>query len=298
MRRSFVDTVLGQWHVVREGHGPQVLLLPAASQSHNAVRRLARALTTRFDVTVLDLPGSGYSGPLPPGTRFEDLADAVHCAIGALGLDRPCVYGIHTGNKIAASLAARHPASVSGVVLCGQTHSLVMDQALRTHGMRAISAKRHRSSAQHPGAQLQQRLALWHEVQALWWREDPPALDLPSEELLERRLVVADFLLSLDSLAAMYEANFAYDFESDLRRLLVPALVVEIATPREDEIFGRQGPAVVQAAPDVRLLTYEEPDGLGLTLEGRADALANAIADFIQRRGQASLSSTTTITSP
>ena len=73
---------------------------------------------------------------------FPQLADAVVDVIDALGLSRPCLYGIHTGNKIAASVAARYPEKVSALVFCGQSHSLIAVKAVHTERMRQVAAKR------------------------------------------------------------------------------------------------------------------------------------------------------------
>lgn len=282
MRRSYVDTRLGQLHVARSGEGPPIVLLPGASQSHNALRRLTAQLETAMEVVAIDMPGSGHSGPLPAGADFAQLADAVVDAIGALGLARPCLYGIHTGNKIGASICARYPQKVSALVFCGQSHSLIADKEVRTQRMRQVAAKRFQSNADPATAQLRGRLALWRELEGMWWREDPVAGQLPEEQLAERRLLIADLLLSVESLPQLYEANFAYDLEADLRRIALPTLVVEIATPHEDRTVGRQGETVQRLIPGARLVTFEEPDGLGLTLENRAAELADAIVGFVR----------------
>src|SRR5665213_2877566 len=107
-RRGYVDTALGQLHYQRAGAGAPIVLLPAASQSHNTLRNLAETLASDMDVVAIDLPGSGYSDPLPEKVDFAEIADAVAEALDALGLASPCLSGIHTGNKIATSLVARH----------------------------------------------------------------------------------------------------------------------------------------------------------------------------------------------
>lgn len=79
----------------------------------------------------------------------------------------------------------------------------------------------------------------------------------------------------------LYEANFAYDLDRDLRRMPCPTLIVEIATPEEDRLLGRQGPALLKVIPQSRLATFEAADGLGHTLDDRAEDLARAIFDFL-----------------
>ena len=281
MSRSYVDTRVGQLHVTRAGSGPQIVLLPAASQSHNAMRQLMTCLGASFEVIALDTAGSGYSDPLPADVTFALLADAVVDAIRALSLDRPCLYGIHTGNKIAASAAARYPDDMSALVFCGQTHSLIADKSKRTDRMRQVSANRFQPSTETPTSTLRGRLAFWRELETIWWRDDLAAAAPSSRQIDDTKRAIADLLLSVDSLPRLYIANFAYDLEADLRRITLPTLVIEIATPHEDRTIGRQGEALVRILDNAELVTFEEPDGLGLTLENRAKAVAAAIEAFL-----------------
>jgi pimeloyl-ACP methyl ester carboxylesterase len=80
----------------------------------------------------------------------------------------------------------------------------------------------------------------------------------------------------------LYEANFAYDLARDLRRIPNRTLVVEIATRRESARYGLQGPSLLAHIPRSELVTFEEPDGVGHTLDGRAEDLAQAIFSFIR----------------
>jgi pimeloyl-ACP methyl ester carboxylesterase len=82
----------------------------------------------------------------------------------------------------------------------------------------------------------------------------------------------------------LYDANFAYDLAGDLRRIPNRTLIVEIATTEEDSSLGRQGPSLLRYVPRASLLTLEEPDGVGHTLDNRAEELARAIVAFLCRR--------------
>jgi hypothetical protein len=129
---------------------------------------------------------------------------------------------------------------------------------------------------------LRGRLAFWRELETIWWRDDLAAAAAPSTERIEdTKLAIADLLLSVDSLPRLYLANFAYDLEAELRRITLPTLVIEIATPHEDRTIGRQGEALMQVVDNAELVTFEELDGLGLTLENRAEAVATAIKAFL-----------------
>ncbi|MCW5770470.1 MAG: alpha/beta fold hydrolase [Rhodospirillaceae bacterium] len=80
----------------------------------------------------------------------------------------------------------------------------------------------------------------------------------------------------------LYDANFAYDLAGDLRRIPNRTLIVEIATPEEDTHPGRQGAALLRYIPRSTLVTFEEPDGLGHTLDNRAEELAAEILRFVE----------------
>jgi pimeloyl-ACP methyl ester carboxylesterase len=91
---------------------------------------------------------------------------------------------------------------------------------------------------------------------------------------------IADDPTKLDT-RRLYEANFAYDLERDLLRIPNRTLIVEIATKQEDVSIGRQGPALLKIIAHSELVTFEEPDGVGHTLDNRAAELGRAIIDFV-----------------
>ncbi len=80
----------------------------------------------------------------------------------------------------------------------------------------------------------------------------------------------------------LYEANFAYDLARDLRRIPNRTLVVEIVTKDESAAPGRQGPSLLKHIPRSELVTFEEPDGVGHTLDDRAEEMAQAIFAFVK----------------
>src|SRR3954468_15495970 len=106
---GYATTGLGQLHWRRCGAGPPVVLPPAGSQSHNHLIELGSRLARTHDVVIIDTPGSGYGASLPERVEFAELAAAVAETVGSL-LDAPVLlYGIHTGNKIGASVAVQRP---------------------------------------------------------------------------------------------------------------------------------------------------------------------------------------------
>jgi len=100
------------------GSGPDLLLIAGedASMASWAAPFLA-TLAQHYRVTVFDLPGTGYSGPLPARLSLERWADDTAGLIQALHLTRPTVLGWGLGGEVALGLAERHPGSAGSLVL-------------------------------------------------------------------------------------------------------------------------------------------------------------------------------------
>ena len=77
------------------------------------------ALTEHYRVITIDHRGHGR-GIRPPGgrVRLSDCADDVAALLDVLGIERAVAVGYSMGGAIAQLLWRRHPARVSGLVLC------------------------------------------------------------------------------------------------------------------------------------------------------------------------------------
>ena len=283
MKRHYVDTNLAQVHVVTEGAGKPLVLLGPAGRSTAVFSALIPLLSRRFRVVCLDLPGSGNSDPLPAGASIEALAQCVVCVLDAFELDRTSVYGLHTGNKIGAALAAHWPSRVDDLVLCGQSHSIIPSREERN---RVIGTLVHEyfdapaglgksAAALHYWAKLNRRIC------ALWWPDELFTAEDSQAAVAYAKTLVLDEILAYDGTAALYQANFNYDLEADMRRISARTLVIEIATPREDKLIGRQGPLVQSIVAGASLATLEA-DGFILTLEDRAADIAEILLRFLR----------------
>lgn len=93
----------------RGGSGEPLVLIHGIGHTWRGWKPMLPGLEQRFDVLALDLPGYGYSPPLPAGTPPypEQLADAVEAAMDDAGFDRPLVAGNSLGGWIALILARR-----------------------------------------------------------------------------------------------------------------------------------------------------------------------------------------------
>ena len=81
----------------------------------------------------------------------------------------------------------------------------------------------------------------------------------------------------------LYRANFAFDLHGAYARIADPtALVLEIATPSEDRLIGRQGPAVLLSViRGPQLETIEEADYHGIALEHRSADVERILRGFL-----------------
>lgn len=275
--RAYVATSLGRLHVVAAGAGPALVLLASAGRSSRMYRGLMERLQDRFRVFAFDTPGFGSSDPLAEGTTIEALAGAFLDAMTALGRDRFTLYGLHTGNKIGTAMAVAAPQRFERLVLVGQSHSLIPDQAARNGTIGDLVADK---IAPPTGAAADAAAwaAIYRTLAEEWWSADVTDAGFSEEA---RRVAHAKALDALQSAGtpALYAANFAYDLGRDLARLTVPTLLIEVATPHEDAAIGRQAAAVLALVPHASVATIEEPAGETLTLEHRADDLAALVRD-------------------
>jgi len=280
MSRGYAETPLGQIHFRRMGSGPTLLLLSASGRSSRMFTRLMPLVAARFDAIAVDYPGFGGSDPIRDGTTIEQLADALVVLLDRLGVGRTHLYGLHTGNKVAAAMAVRSPGRLDRLVLAGQSHSLIPDQAKRNARILEIVREYFEKPEREENPALAEWAGLFRRMSDLWWNRKLIGRAFSAEEQGFARDLVLDEI-EASGTAALYAANFAYDLGRDLARIAVPTLVLEVATPAEDRAIGRQGPAVQSLVRGSSLRTLEEPRGHTLTLENRAHDLAEILIEFL-----------------
>ena len=281
MPRGYAEADLAQVHYVREGRGTPLLLLAASGRSSRMFAPLIRLLAPHFDLCAPDTPGFGNSGPLPPGTSIEDLAGCFVQLLDRLGIERTDIYGLHTGNKIAAAMAVRWPDRVGRVVLAGQSHSLIPDREKRNATILGI-VREYVEPRSGDTAALAEWAAAWQRLTAIWWDRRLVAGGATAADRDAARLLALDELQA-EGTAALYAANFAYDLGHDYARIAAPTLVLEVATPEEDRTVGRQGLEVQRRIPGAALETLHEAEGHTLTLENRAQDLAAILLRWLRR---------------
>jgi len=91
----------------RSGSGEPLLLLHGWGSSHRDFTAVLPALSKRFDVLAVDLPGVGRSPHLRERPTVRALTDAVERLLDDAGLDRVHVLGNSLGARLALELARR-----------------------------------------------------------------------------------------------------------------------------------------------------------------------------------------------
>lgn len=104
----FVTAAGIRWHVqlLGEGRGPDLLLLHGTGAASHSFRGLAPLLAERFRVIVPDLPGHGFSAPLPiERTDLPGMAAALAGLLATLDARPVAVAGHSAGAAILARMA-------------------------------------------------------------------------------------------------------------------------------------------------------------------------------------------------
>ena len=108
-----------RWHVQSFGQpeSPALLLVHGTGSTTHTWRALAPLLETRFRITAPDLPGHGFTDPLP-GHRLSlpGMARALRDLLRALGVDPVLAAGHSAGAAILARMSLDDAISVRGLV--------------------------------------------------------------------------------------------------------------------------------------------------------------------------------------
>jgi valacyclovir hydrolase len=117
-------------HFEDEGSGVALVLLPGWGGSSEEMSFLRSALSTRFRIISVDLPGSGRSEPLPreytPSYYLED-SDSILELVDSLDAAPAHVIGFSDGGEYALLMAAKRPGAVRSVLAWGAAGQLPAD---------------------------------------------------------------------------------------------------------------------------------------------------------------------------
>jgi pimeloyl-ACP methyl ester carboxylesterase len=102
------------------GQGPVLVLLHQSPQNSRAMLPWIERLASQFCVIAPDTPGFGFSDPLAHSNpEIPDFAAALAQFLGAIGVEKCVMFGVHTGAVTAMRLALDFPGKVAGLVLDG-----------------------------------------------------------------------------------------------------------------------------------------------------------------------------------
>jgi pimeloyl-ACP methyl ester carboxylesterase len=250
-RYGYADVSFGQVHYAIRRHtsapggATLVLLNPRARSSLPML-----PLFGNFErVIAIDIPGFGRSSAVPNGPAMPDIADAMAECFDALGVVRADLFGLHTGHKVAAAIAARHPARIGRLVIAGRSHSLIPEHAARNVAMQAVIDE-----------------------------------NQPDMAIIRMEGRYADDAWAPRDFAEMFKANFNFDFAAAMCAIAVPTLVLEIASAREDELYGRQAHRLIAGMQDACAVVLPQIDPTGLLMYVGVETMADTVNAFFARK--------------
>jgi pimeloyl-ACP methyl ester carboxylesterase len=204
----------------------------------------------------------------------------IHC-MDFLGIEKAHIFGFHTGNKIATEMAATWPSRVDHLILCGHTHSImVQHEALNAALMAVVGPSIRKFEPEPDGSHLvKQWAAEFGSVAGLWWDTSNFAREKLSAELFQRRRERIIEYLQIREVSEVYRAIFDFDLGARMGQIKARTLLIEVATPQEEHL-GRQGEKLVKLIAGSQLVTMEHAQG-GIVVEVEAEQLAKLILDFL-----------------
>ena len=99
------------------GKGPTLLLIHGFTDNGLCWSRVAREMQTHYDLVMLDSRGHGLSDKPHQGYSTDDYAEDVAGVIAALNLGKTTLVGHSIGATTAATVAAKYPQLVHGLIL-------------------------------------------------------------------------------------------------------------------------------------------------------------------------------------
>ena len=223
--RRYVPTSQGNVHVRMDGDpaNPPVVVLHPSPGSGDTCQDLILDLARDHFVIAPDMPGNGHSDP--PGAQQPDIAfyaAPLAEALTALGIERPVLYGSHTGACLAVELAAARPDLPGGVVADGIPDLTEDERAdILTNYMLPLTPERN-------GEHL---IRAWHmlrDMQLYWpWYRDEAEHARDTAPSAPERLhhLFLQMLKSGETYELAYRAAFRYDAAPRLGQTTAPTVI-------------------------------------------------------------------------
>ncbi len=284
IRKEYARARSGQIHFAEAGEGEPLLLMGETPRSYRLFDRLMPLLAPHVRVIAVDLPGLGNSHPLPDPMSVPAVAKCLAGFLDAVGIERAHVFGMHTGNKMAAALTADWPERVDRLILAGQTHSLFPEKDKRNAALAPSFEHYHapKNTSENDEARLlREWLGTKLTLDATWWPEKILNGESADPRLIETAEAKSiDYLLGWRSAVPIYHAVFAYDLAEAVARIEASTLVLEFTTSEESH-YGPQGERLVALMK--RAVTKSIPVTYLAAMEDQPDVIANAVLSFLDR---------------
>ncbi len=237
IKKGYVPTKFGQIHYRFCGNGQPIILLHPTPRSSIVFENLIHKLSEEYAVFAPDTLGFGQSDQLPNGFDFYKLAEAFFEFVNYLSLDKVIIFGIHTGNKICAAIGYKNYRCVESLILCGMSHSLILDKKKRNSQINAIANKD--SNSDSYGNRWKKTFNL---INNSWWtKKILENKNLSSKDFKLAQNEVLDFINSRKSYDLIYQENYKFDFEKAVRNITVPVLIIELISDMEKDIGPQAG---------------------------------------------------------
>ncbi len=279
IHKGYADTAQGQMHYAAMGEGPPLVLLGETPRSSRFFEPILPLLAPRVRAIAFDLPGLGNSHPLPEPASVEAMAACLADALDALEIKRAHLFGMHTGNKVAAALAANRPDLIDRLILAGQTHSLFPETEKRNEALQPAFS-RYKAAENEPaaGKPLREWLRTKLILDTTWWPEPLLTGAQQAEAVASAESKAIDFLLGWRSAIPIYHAVFAQDLAGTVARIEATSLVLELTTDKEASL-GLQGERLAALMPHAISRTLPITNAAGM--EQQTGAIADAILTFL-----------------
>jgi pimeloyl-ACP methyl ester carboxylesterase len=248
-KSGYADVSIGQLHyAVRHNSfrkdGSALLLMNSRARSSLQLMPLLNRYERIFSV---ELPAFGMSSPMPAGCSMLDIAAVIHEFVSVMGIAQLDLFGLHSGHKVAAALAANWPEKVRRMIVAGRTHSLIPDHQARNKAMKRTLDENH-----------------------------------PDISILRMEGKYVDDIGGPIAFANIFEANFAFDFAEAMQKIRAPTLILEILSDLETGWYGAQATKLSRGMRDVLVKGERQIDPTGLDLYIGAAPMADIISSFME----------------
>lgn len=281
-RKGYVDASRGQLHYAELGAGEPLLLMGETPRSWRMFDRLQPLLAPHLRTIAVDLPGLGNSHLLPEPMSVPTVAACLGEVLDGLGLERAHVFGMHTGNKVAAAFAANSAGRVDKLIIAGQTHSLFPETEKRNAALAPSFKRYHEQERDDAGRVMRAWLGAKLTLDETWW--PAPLVSGATQDakaIATAEAKVIDYLLGWRSAIPIYHAVFDFDLAEAVGRIEAETLVLEYLTPEEAH-YGPQGGCL--AALMKRATAQSIPITYLAAMEEQPEAIAGAVLSFLRGR--------------